>query len=309
MPYLMKNTKQIILNFFYFLLLVCGLISCEKEHDVAPFEGAVPANAAQLKFINTAIGSLGINFGVNMFINDIKSSSVGVTIGLPIGTGHGGIYPISANYAAVPAGNQTLKLIMPFRAGIPATATACPIPESPTTTIATTPLVTEAGKYYSRFLVGTAPSYSIFEATDDLSVTNINQTNAFIRFFNFITNTPVTGYDLVFVRTRPATLTTPAITSTVKTFLGVRYLGGSPVFEAFIPIPATENIADVVQLRVAGTTTVVATVANGFVARPGRVYTFFARGVVGGLTCGMPAATAIPSATANIPVITFYTNR
>jgi pseudouridine-5'-phosphate glycosidase len=63
----------------------------------------------------------------------------------------------------------------------------------------------------------------------------------------------------------------------------------------------TESIAYAVQLRTAGTTTVIA--STTLTPRSSRIYTFFSRGLVGGLSAGAP------SATVNIPAITFYTNR
>lgn len=291
----MKNFKSIVIKFIAIIAVITGLLSCNSEHDFAPFENSVGEDVAKLKYIHTAIGPLGVNFSTNVFLNDVKTTSVGVTSGLPLGLSYGSIFPIASNYALIKAGTQSMRITIPERLN-------GALPNIPASDVLTTPLETNRGLNYSSFLVGVSPNYSVMTVRDNLAITNVNDSQTYIRFFNFISNTPAGGYDLAIVRTTPATPTTPQTVATIKTFSSVPYLGGSNVFEGVMPIPVSQNAPDVLQLRLAGTATVVATLSTGFVPRPGRIYTILARGFVGGLSNGSP------SATVNIPVVAFHVN-
>ena len=164
-----------------FALLVLGFVSCGEESNMSPYYQSVTETNAQVKFEHVAIGPSGTNFNVNWFINDTKTSGALTTTGLPLGIAYGGQYPVSINYALVPAGNNTMKV------EIPATATV------PAATVITKPLVVEAGKNYTTFLVGTSPNYTDFTVNDDLTVTD--PTKAYIRFLNFVSNTNVAEQD------------------------------------------------------------------------------------------------------------------
>jgi hypothetical protein len=154
-------------------------------------------------------------------------------------------------------------------------------------------------------LVGLSPNYSVFTLNDDLSVSTINSSKAYVRFINLIANTPVAGYDLGIIKITPATSTTPLTRTEVKTYTNVVYKGGSEVFVPLETIPENENSPYEVELRTPGTTTVIAKLATSanFNPRPGRIYTVYARGYVGGLSGGLP------STTVNIPALSFYTNK
>lgn len=82
------------------------IASCGDEHDFTPYEASAPENAASnVKFIHTAVGASGTNFQVNYFMGVEKISSVGVTVGLPIGITMGSVYPVTL-YSLVQSGDQ-----------------------------------------------------------------------------------------------------------------------------------------------------------------------------------------------------------
>lgn len=276
----MKNIKTTITRYLTVALLSLGLFSsCGDETDFSPYKERVSENDALLKFINTAIGPDGKNFSVNWYLNDVKTSAVNLLSGLPLGIGYGGGYPAAINYSLTPSGNKNIKV------EIPATATTA------ASIVLTVPLDTEAKKNYTSFLVGAGPAYSAYTINDDLSVVNQDPTKAYIRFINVIPNSPVTGYDL----------SIKELNSNEVIYTGVKYLEGNEMFIPIIPIPDLESATYEVQLRTAGTTTIVSKIS--LTPRKGRVYTFLSRGYVGGLSNGLP------SATVNIPVITYYTNK
>lgn len=284
----MKNIYKILKACCFALLIVFMVLSCDDKHDFNKYDQPIDANAAKLKFVHTAVGPNGVNFSVNFSVDNKKISAINVLSGLPLGVSVGATYPSPLNYALVSSGSQIMNIVIPARAAVASPVTAA-FPETP---VLSTPLVTETGKDYSSFLAGFSPNFTLHTIRDDFSMVNPSSRQAFVRYINLTTNTPAAGYEVVISRT------TPAPTVVLQTFSGVQYLGGSP---AFVPIPTildTESVPYTVQLRVTGTTTVVSSIAN-FVPRPGRVYTLFSRGRVGG----------VPTATVNAPLLTFYTNR
>jgi Domain of unknown function (DUF4397) len=284
----MKNRFIKITRALLPALVGIALLSCDDEHVFQQLEQPVATNAAAVKFIHTAVGPAGTNFTINYFGNDnVKYTPVAISTGLPIGVGIGGTFPASINYSSVISGKQNMKIV------IPATAT---VPES---VLLTQELTLEAGKRYSNFLVG-FPAYTNYTIADDFSVAS-DPSKCYIRFINAITNTPAAGYDLVVTKTIPATSTTPSVVKEVARYSNVGYLAGSTTFIAMEPNLQTESIAYAVQLRTAGTTTVIN--ATTITPRTGRIYTFFSRGYAGGLSNGAP------STTVNVPTISFYTNR
>ncbi len=89
----MKNIFNTIKKAVLPLLGAVLIASCGDEHDFTPYEASAPENAANVKFLHTAVGAAGTNFTVNWFMGTEKISSVGVTVGLPIGTSFGSGYP------------------------------------------------------------------------------------------------------------------------------------------------------------------------------------------------------------------------
>lgn len=285
----MKNILKCIKTFVLGTFVSIAFLSCGDEHDFNKYDSPVDANKAKLKFVHTGIGTGNTNFAVNFFANNTKISAVGVVSGLPLGITYPNTYPTPINYSLIPAGLQDLKFSIPARAAV---VFPTPQPAFPETPLFTAPINTEAGKNYTTFLVGVAPDFSLHTVNDDFSNIGSNEPTAFVRFINLVNNTPAAGYELVISRTTPAPVTV------LKTFSAIGFKGGSALFEPLQTIPATETTPYTIQFRVTGTTTIIPTSpANlNFTPRPGRVYTFFSRGVVG--------ATA-----AFAPTLSFYINR
>lgn len=276
----MKNIKITVTKYLGIAVLSAGLFSsCGDETNFSPYKESVSETAALVKFQNTAVGPDGKNFNVNWFLDDIKTTAVTVSSGLPLGTGYGGGYPAAINYSLVPSGTKNLKV------EIPATQTAA------AATLFNAPITVEAKKNYTSFVVGVTPNYSAYTINDDLSVADQDPTKAYIRFINVISNSPVTGYDL----------SIKELNSNAVIYTGVKYLQGNEVFIPITPIIDSESATYEVQLREVGTATVVS--KSTITPRKGRVYTYFCRGYVGGLSNGLP------SATVNVPVLAFYTNK
>jgi hypothetical protein len=276
----MKNIKITITKYVGIAVLSMGLFSsCGDETNFSPYKESVSETAALVKFQHTAVGPNGSNFTVNWYLDDVKTTGVTVASGLPLGTSYGNSYPAAINYALVPSGTKSMKV------EIPATQTVA------ASTLFTSPLTVEAKKNYTTFIVGIAPNYSAYTVKDDLSVANQDGTKAYIRFINVIPNSPAAGYDL----------SIKELNSNAVIYTGVKYLQGNEVFIPITPVINSESATYEVQLRNVGTTTVVA--KSTFTPRKGRIYTYYSRGYVGGLSNGLP------STTANIPVLTYYTNK
>lgn len=276
----MKNIKITFTKYIGIAALSVGLFSsCGDETNFSPYKESVSETAALVKFQHTAVGPNGTNFSVNWYLDDMKTTGVTVSSGLPLGTGYGGSYPAAINYSLVPSDTKNMKV------EIPATQTAA------ASTLFIAPLTVEAKKNYTTFIVGIAPNYSAYTVNDDLSVVNQDATKAYIRFINVIPNSPAVGYDL----------SIKELNSNAVIYSGVKYLQGNEVFIPITPIIDSESATYEVQLREVGTATVVS--KSTITPRKGRVYTYFSRGYVGGLSNGLP------SATVNIPVLTYYTNK
>jgi hypothetical protein len=311
----MKNIFNTIKNSIVPLLGVVMIASCGEEHDFTPYATSASENTSNVKFIHAAIGANGTNFQVNYFMGAEKISSVGVNVGLPVGTSYGLQYPASINYALVKSGDQTLSAISPV---IAATAT---VPQIPAVDRFVGKLITEKGKSYTNFLIGSLPTvapvtYSMFQINDDLSAADLDKTKAYIRFINVITNSAVVGYDLGIIKTTSISGITPVVTKEIQTYKNITFKGGDEKFIAIEAQNPTDARGYQLQLRVAGSAAnnptlaapaLVANQANSgtgiFVPRAGRIYTIYCRGYAGGLSNGLP------SATVNIPAITYYTNK
>jgi hypothetical protein len=313
----MKNIKNKIIISIFLLIGLALISSCGEEHDFTPYESFDFENTANVKFIHTAIGQVGNNFQVNYFLSNDntkeldKITSVLVTAGLPLGFGFGSGYPASINYATVKSGTQKLEVISPK---IAATSTT---PEVPEISRFKGDLITEKGKYYSNFLIGSNPTispvvYETYQINDELEIPNFDKTKAYIRFINVINNTPLAGYDLGIIKTRSLNGITPVVTEEIYTYKNVTFKGGNEKFIAIEAQDVSDNRGYEIQLRIAGAPTnnpaitapsLVAKQANTgggiFVPRAGRIYTIYCRGFAGG----------VPSDKLNVPVISSYVNK
>lgn len=304
-----KNHSKISKSILLFSLLML-IYSCGEDYNYTPLAQSIPENSTGLKIIHTALGSdngplrpgtanaNGVNFLVNYFSNNTKISSAVVGTGSPLsGIGFGSTFPIN-NYAIIPAGTQAIKVISPAFT----VTTVTPSVTVPEKERVSQTLNTEANTYYSNFLVG-YPTYSNYLIKDDFSVAT-DATKAYFRFVNTIVNTPVTGYDLVVLKTYPATATAPASTVELISIKGVTYLGGQNIFLPIEPNLSTDSGTYVFALRLSGSTVNITTLTT-LVPRATRIYTVFARGYNGGLNL----ITGVSPSTANVPSVSFYTNK
>ena len=309
----MKNIFNTIKKGVLPILAVALLNSCGDDHNFTPYANSAPENAANVKFIHTAVGASGTNFQVNYFMGSEKISSVGVLSGLPLGTSFGSVFP-GSTYSVINSGEQPLSVVSPK---IAATTT---VPEIAAVERFAGKLVTEKGKYYSNFLIGSVPNlmpvtFTTYQINDDLSVA-ADKTKTYIRFVNLISNTPATGYDLGIIKTTSIAGITPVMTTEIQTYKNIIFKGGDEKFIAIEAQDPTDSRGYQIQLRVAGsatnnpTLTAPALVKNqansgtgSFVPRAGRIYTIYCGGFAGGLLAG------VPSATVNVPSIGWYTNK
>ena len=305
----MKNIYNTIKKAVLPLLGVVMIASCGEEHNFTPYATTAPENAANVKFIHAAVGANGTNFQVNYFMGTEKISSVGVNVGLPLGMPFGSLYPVTF-YGLVPSGDRPLSVVTPK---IAATAT---VPEIPAVERFVGKLLTEKGKYYSNFLIGSLPNvapqtYSMYQINDDFSVADLDKTKAYIRFINVITNTPVAGYDLGIIKTTSISGAATTETKEIQTYKNVTFKGGNEKFIAIEAQDPTDARGYQIQLRISGSATNnPALVAPALLAksttitpRAGRIYTIYTVGFAGGLSAGAP------STTVNIPSIGWYTNK
>ncbi|QHV97036.1 DUF4397 domain-containing protein [Spirosoma endbachense] len=235
--------KSILLFSTGLLLLACG--------DEANFlDSVAPSAGARVKFYNLAPDVT----GVDIYVNDQKFSGVNTVppaTSLPLS--YTNSFP-SLDYARVTPGTAKVKIVAP------ASTTA-----SSDATLATTDLTTQADTYTSVFFYGNAPTYSSLVLTDNL--TAADPTKAYVRFINLVSGADASAtYDLAINGVVVAT--------------GIAPLKGVATFTS-IPAIAYNTTAVPVQLRTAGTTTVVGA-ATTLQPYAGRFYTFIARGNVGG---------------------------
>jgi hypothetical protein len=300
----MKNIFNTIKKSIIPILGVLAFTSCGDENDQTPYQSKDGiANASNVKFVHAAVGSNGTNFQINYFTGTEKISAVGVTTGVPVGMNYGAQYPVPINYVLMKPGTLPLSVLTPT---------------TPAVTIYNGNITTEAGKYYTSFLVSTPPSvtppvYSLYQINDDLSVADLDKTKAYIRFINVISNSATAGYDLGLIKETSTIGATPVTTKEVYTYRNVTFKGGNEKYIAIEPQDPVDTRGYQLQVRVAGsstnvpgiiTGTTIANLANSpantaFVPRAGRVYTIYCRGIIGG----------IPTATSNAPFVTFITNK
>lgn len=300
MKNIFNNLKKSIIPILGLLAFTC----CGDENDFTPqqtFEGI--EGASNVKFVHSAVGPNGTNFQINYFTGTEKITAVAVSTGIPIGMGYGAQYPIPINYVLMKPGTQPLSV---------------KTPATPAVTIYDGNIVTEKNKYYTSFLLSTPPSvtppvYSLYQLNDDLSVADLDETKAYIRFINVISNSAPAGYDLGLLKETSIIGATPVVTKEVYTYRNVTFKGGDEKFIPIEPQEPTDTRGYQLQVRVAGsptnvpgttTGTTIANLANNpasvaFVPRAGRIYTIYCRGIIGGL----------PTATTNPPTVTYITNK
>lgn len=265
------NKIKTIKNIFTIAFAVILLSSCGDENNFERYTVAPPADNANVKFIHVGTGLAPINW----FIDGEKvTSGAKVTSGLPLGVIYGGllnglyrgVYPTTANYASIKSGTKSMKI---------ETAATTTVPVS---TVLNAPITLEPRKYYTTFVTGNIPNYSVFTVNDDLSLINPNKAN--IRFFNMVSNAPAAGYDFSITE----------LNAGANLFTSVPYLGGSASFTPIDVVADNVSATYSLKVKIAGTSTVVASVSYTTFRR-GKIHTLFIYGL------------------ATAPVLSMVTNR
>lgn len=232
-----------------FLIVLAGLLMLACGDTANYLDSVAPATGARVKFYHVASDLAGID----IYLNDQKISGVNtVPPATAVPITYGNTFP-NQDYAAVMPGTTNMKIVLPASTTV-----------ASTTTLSTSDLTTQADTYYSVFLYGTSPNYSVLTLTDNLTPTDA--TKAYVRLLNFVSGAEAGAtYDLV---------VNGAIVST-----GIAPLKGAATFIA-VPAIGYATTAVPVQIRPTGTTTV--TASTTLQPYAGRFYTFVVRGAVGG---------------------------
>ncbi|MFD2570035.1 DUF4397 domain-containing protein [Spirosoma soli] len=130
-----------------------------------------PATGAQVRFIHAAPDAP----AVDVYVNDRRISGAAVTTTNPTGSllySSSSIFP-SAEYSSIPIGTTKLKIVAATNGTL-------------TTPLLSADLEAEAGKQYSLFATGLAPTYSTLLVTDDIPA--ISGNTFFVRIVNLVPN-------------------------------------------------------------------------------------------------------------------------
>lgn len=128
--------------------------ACKKEYDsVYSFEDK--SGKAKVKFVHALVNAYPLpdtasQGGLQLFLNGTKISGSNVTYG-------GGVFP-GLEYSMLPAGNNTLKAVIPAGSKNPDEAT-----------VLDAPLNLSDGKTYTAFIVDSLPNSSLLLVEDDFS--------------------------------------------------------------------------------------------------------------------------------------------
>ena len=277
---------------FYILtcLLLIAIAGC-KKYSITQLGD--PATGAQLRFVQAIPGLP----AVDEYVNDKKISpqqSLGLTdnskptsvttgIAYPAAFNtaiqYGGLYPggTSVNYAAVATGNASIKI-----------ATSTPVPvlvssqtAAPNSTVVSLSQSLAERGTYTLFTIGYPDNPSSLFVEDKFPVGD--PAKIYVRFGNFIPNSP--ALDVTGVYTASGTAT--ATTLTPFTNIAANNL------TEFIPIDANAvgTTGYTFQLYLAGTTTKVGTVTKAINMAPGRYYTIMANGLYSDYVVGSTGIT------------------
>ena len=151
------------------VLAIVGLLtgSCGEESNI--LKDVQPSTGARVRFIHAAPDAPAID----VYVNDQRVSGATVTTTNPTGSLlYGGVFP-SFEYSGIPAGAAKVKVV----------AAAGGTVASP---LLSADLNAEAGKRYSLFATGVAPSYSLVTITDEIPPVSNN--SFFIRIVNLVPN-------------------------------------------------------------------------------------------------------------------------
>ena len=248
-------------NIFIASLVICiGFTACEK--NTGYIDPSLPALGAKVKFINTSWNAPGVIFyGTDTLMK--FSAAAAATGGLLQGTTFNQTYP-SNDYALLAPYDNNLRIRVAQNATV-----------SPGVFFDLGKIKFEEGKNYSVFLVDSFPTVTTLVLNDDLKNFNsIGDSTYRARFVNTIFGAP--AVDIFSVREN-------AVLASNIPYKGYTDFKDLKVW----------STADEMQLRIAGTSTILAKLA--FTPKIQKTYTLFARGRFG-------STTAAPS-------LSFYTNQ
>ena len=226
-----------------------GLSSCGDQFDylapVQPVKGS-----AKLKIIHAAPDQTTSFFKIDNVIVSGVHTILSSTVTRPTLISYGSFFPLNEYFTVTPG---TRKLTSSF-----STADTLVFND------VTKDLTLAADKFYSAYVVGTAPSYSIIVGED--SPVAIDSAKTHFRFVNTISNTPSIGYEI---------LVNNVVVDT-KTLL-------TTGVDAFLPFDQTGSTRFTIVLRQKGTTIALSTLTNLNFVR-GKTYTVIIRGIHGNTT-------------------------
>lgn len=278
-------------NFYIITCLFLISITGCKKNTITQL--SQPATGAQLKYVQAIPGLPAVDEYVNGtkispqqnvgLTDNLKPTSVITGIAYPsafnTAVQYGGLYPggTSVNYALVAAGNATIKIAT----STPVPALVSPQTATPNTSVASvTQSLAERGTY-SLFTIGYPDKPATLFVEDKFPTADM--TKIYVRFGNFIPNSP--ALDVTGVYT--ATGASAATTLTPFTSIAAGKLTD------FLPIDANAigTTGYTFQLYLAGTTTKVGTVTKAINLAPGRYYTIMANGLYADYVVGTTGIT------------------
>jgi hypothetical protein len=269
----MKSTFYIITCLFLIMITGC------KKNTITQL--SQPATGAQLRFIQAIPGLPAVDEYVNGtkispqqnvgLTDNLKPTSIITGISYPAAFNtavqYGALYPggTSVNYALVATGNATIKIA----ASTPVPALVSPQTAAPNTTVVSlTQSLAERGTY-SLFTIGYPDKPGSIFVEDKFPAADM--TKIYVRFGNFISNSPPLDVTGAYTASGAATATTST------PFTGI----AANTLTDFIPIDANAvgTTGYTFQLYLAGTSTKVGAVTKAINMAPGRYYTIMANGL------------------------------
>jgi hypothetical protein len=246
---------------------VLSIVFAGCEKGTGYVDTSLPAAGAKVKFINASYNAPSVIFYGRDTTFKFSAALAG-TGGVIQGTGVGATYP-SNDYAVFAPYNDALKVKIPTNSTV-----------SPGSVFDLGNLKIDDGRNYSVFLADSFPAISTVVVPDELKNFNsIGDSSYSARFVNLIYGVPSGPAVDIFSKNENA-----VILSNIP-YKGATSFKDLKVF----------STADEIQVRAAGTTTIIAKLA--FTPTGKKTYTWFARGRAG--------ATASPG----LPVVSFYTNQ
>ncbi|MBK8518275.1 MAG: DUF4397 domain-containing protein [Saprospiraceae bacterium] len=234
---------KIHIKILYIFSIVFAITSCGDQYDyLASVESA--SNSAKLKVIHAAPDTTGIILKIDGTVVSGVNTASNATPGL---VNFASYFPLS-EYFTVEPGNK--KLTVTFSSA-----------DLKTQADLNVDLKLDPNKFYSAYIIGTKPNYSVVYGVDDLSAKDPSKTH--VRFVNTVSNTPSVGYEILVNNVVIDTKTT--VTTGTDSFVALDQDG-------------TQRFTIIVRQK--GTTTALSTLSNVNFLR-GKKYTLLIRGING----------------------------